>query len=203
VRLADFPLLGDGRAPGDALARVAELEAEFSRTIAPAMRADDAGPPAEKLFRFAEELGQQAERFAGLEHWREVESAYIRPRLEHLLAHISLHLVGKVRNDWAAWKESYAPAMEALLVAIGDRHRAGAQVQSDRIAERLDPLLPESLRRESLSRKTLAMLAGLPGTSCVLVGMRRGEYVEDVLGLMRRDLPPVSPERFARFQGRD
>jgi hypothetical protein len=29
--------------------------------------------------------------------------------------------------------------------------------------------------------------------------MRRSEYVEDVLGLMRRELPPVGPERFARF----
>ena len=48
----------------------------------------------------------------------------------------------------------------------------------------LDPLLPESRRKESLSRKALWILTSTPGVTCVLNGMRSPAYVDDSLAIM-------------------
>ncbi|MEK7268434.1 MAG: hypothetical protein AAB093_03435, partial [Nitrospirota bacterium] len=47
-----------------------------------------------------------------------------------------------------------------------------------------DPLLPESRRNESLSRKALWVLAGTPGVTSVLNGMRTPAYVDNSLGIL-------------------
>lgn len=49
----------------------------------------------------------------------------------------------------------------------------------------VDPFLPPAFRTESLSRKSLAILTNTKGVTCVLSGMRREPYVEDLLGALR------------------
>jgi len=61
---------------------------------------------------------------------------------------------------------------------------ADTPVRSPEIHTRLDPFLPPAYRKESLSRKALAVLANTPGVTCVLNGMRQQGYVEDSLGAM-------------------
>jgi hypothetical protein len=53
----------------------------------------------------------------------------------------------------------------------------------------LDPLLPENRRGEPLARKALWLAAGTPGVGAVLNGMRRPEYVEDALEVLRWPAP--------------
>ena len=48
----------------------------------------------------------------------------------------------------------------------------------------LDPLVPESRRNESLSRKALWVPASTPGVTSVLNGMRSPAYVDDSLAVM-------------------
>jgi hypothetical protein len=199
TRLADFPLRCATTTVDDAAARVAALEAELDATVDAAGGGEAGGLSAAQAFRWGAELGGNARRFSGLEHWREFEASYMRPRLDHLLRHFSLHLVGRARSAWAAWTARYVPAMEELLQAIGDEHRRVAQATSDAVSSRLDPLLPTALRGEPLSRKALAVLAGTPGVSCVLVGMRREEYVDDVTTLLARTTVPVPADLYARF----
>jgi aryl-alcohol dehydrogenase-like predicted oxidoreductase len=65
------------------------------------------------------------------------------------------------------------------------------------VSETIDPLLPEERRRESLSRKALWTVASTPGVTCVLVGMRRADYVDDALGVL--PWPPLAdPPRVYR-----
>ena len=189
VRLSEFPLRGCGVDAASAARRVHQLEEEYRERIAPALEGEDLAP-ADRFFAWGAELGASAGRFSGVEHWRQVEEEFIRPRLAHLLSHVSLHLVGKVRNDWAAWKDRYAPAIEDLLAAVGDRYRSPAQRESADLTSRLDPHLPAAMRRETLSRKAIACLAWTPGVTSVLTGMRRKDYVDDALGVL--DLPKVA-----------
>jgi len=53
----------------------------------------------------------------------------------------------------------------------------------------VDPLLPEGRRGETLSRKAIWIAASTPGVTSVLVGMRRPEYVDDVLAVI--EWPPL------------
>lgn len=56
-----------------------------------------------------------------------------------------------------------------------------------------------NVHRESLSQMAIRVLLSLPGLSCVLVGMRRPEYVEDLVDLP--SAPPVAgPEILKAFK---
>ena len=62
---------------------------------------------------------------------------------------------------------------------------ADTPVRSPDVHARIDPFIPPAYRAESLSRKTLAVLANTKGVTCVLNGMRRRNYVDDSLGVLR------------------
>lgn len=192
VRLADFPGRMGGMPVEQAAARVQVLEAEFVETIAPALELPAGGP--RDLFHWGKELEANAHRFADALHWRQVEHDYVRPRLEHALAHVPLHLVGRARNDWAGWVERYRPAIDELVGAVGDLHGPPAQARSESIGRRLDPHLPPHWRGERLSRKAIAALSGARGVTSVLVGMRRPEYVVDAMRAMAQDPPALARE---------
>jgi len=57
------------------------------------------------------------------------------------------------------------------------------------VSDAIDPLLPGERRGESLSRKALWVLAGTPGVTSILVGMRQPSYVQDAMGILA--WPPV------------
>jgi aryl-alcohol dehydrogenase-like predicted oxidoreductase len=86
--------------------------------------------------------------------------------------------------------------LEGRLVRLSDLSPAARAV-----AEHLDPLLPESLRGATLSRKAIAVLLSTPGISTVLVGMRRPAWVDDTMGAL--DLPAVPDPLsiYRRFAG--
>jgi hypothetical protein len=62
---------------------------------------------------------------------------------------------------------------------------ADTPVRSPEVHARIDPFLPPAYRAESLSRKALAVLTNTKGVTCVLNGMRRRNYVDDSLGVLR------------------
>jgi uncharacterized protein len=62
---------------------------------------------------------------------------------------------------------------------------ADTPVRSPDVHARIDPFFPPAYRAESLSRKALAVLANTKGVTCVLNGMRRRNYVDDSLGVLR------------------
>jgi hypothetical protein len=71
---------------------------------------------------------------------------------------------------------------------------------STAISGAIDPSLPASWRGESLSRKAIGIVAGTPGVSTVLVGMRRQPYVKDALGILARPPLSCSLEIYRRLQ---
>jgi hypothetical protein len=58
------------------------------------------------------------------------------------------------------------------------------------VVEAIDPLFPEERRGDTLSRKAIWTVASTRGVTCVLVGMRRPEYVKDALRVL--PWPPLS-----------
>jgi aryl-alcohol dehydrogenase-like predicted oxidoreductase len=186
VRLADFPDPEGAQPIAAAAHAVTALEDEFATTIAPSFDKSDAS----SLFAWGNELLANADRFDDILHWRQVEADYIRPRVDHVTRHVSLHLVGKVRNDWADWLARYQPALETLLRAIEAEALPAARERSSSIHRQVERLMPQAWRGRSLSQMALGLLLGTPGVTCVLVGMRREAWVEDAL----RSLELAPPE---------
>ena len=179
VRVRDWPARAERLTLADAAAAVSELEDEFARTVAPAL---EAAPGSPELFAWGRELPANAGRITGALHWRHVETEMVRPRLEHAIAHVGLHLVGRVRNDWSAWVPRYREAVERLLGAMADLHREEAQSQADEIRA------SSKLGSGDIARSAIGALLAWPGVTSVAVGMREEGWVREALAALEH--PP-------------
>ena len=87
-----------------------------------------------------------------------------------------------------------------LLKAIRIECSRNSHAASHQVANKLEAFLPEALRKESLSRKSLAVVANTPGVTCVLNGMRHPDYVEDALGVLSFPKFKGTSELYKKFQ---
>jgi uncharacterized protein YyaL (SSP411 family)/aryl-alcohol dehydrogenase-like predicted oxidoreductase len=188
VRLADVTVPD---APDlQAQARVvAEHEQEFRRTIASQLRTAEGSVPPEDLFRWAEDLQGIEGQVRGEEHWEQIESQRILPRLVQVLQVLDRSVTGPLSRTWHAWRAEYLPELHKLLEACRRLAAQRSRESSGRVAAAIDARLPAERRAESLSRKAIWVAASTPGVTSVLVGMRRPEYVTDALAVL--EWPPL------------
>ncbi|MEE8240423.1 MAG: hypothetical protein V3R16_04075, partial [Nitrospirales bacterium] len=73
----------------------------------------------------------------------------------------------------------YLPELLTFLKGMRGEAAEESKARAASIAAHLDPLLPETRRNQSLSRKALWVLASTAGVACVLNGARTPAYVED------------------------
>ncbi|HET8647787.1 MAG TPA: hypothetical protein VFO85_19975, partial [Vicinamibacteria bacterium] len=163
---------------------VAAQELEFRRTIGSRLRAAEGSIPPEQLFRWADDLGGVAQHVRSLEHWDQLESQRILPRLVQVLQALDQGLTGEAGEAWQAWRSAYLPELQKLLAA---HRRRAAEISRERtgaIGGVLAAVLPPERVGESLSRKAVWVAASAPGVTSVLVGMRQPEYVDDALAVL-------------------
>ena len=185
VRLADVPTAGGEETPlDDQLAILAALESEYRREIAARLQVPEGATPPDQFFRWSADLRGAADHVRGLEHWAQIESHRIVPRLTQAVQALDQALTGPMAERWREWRSRYLPELRTLLAAIRARAAARSRAVSDAVSDVLDPLLPAERRGETLSRKALWVVASTPGASAVLVGMRTPAYVDDALGIL-------------------
>jgi len=185
LRLADLPEAEPAATLDEGLRTVSRLEDEFRREIAP--RAGVAGPGSEveDPFQWGHLLGQLAPQLRGLPHWEHLEDAVIAPRLGMALRSLDSRIPEGSGEEWHGWRGRYLAALGALLQDLRAEATRRSRSRFAPITTLLDPLMPAERRREGLARKALWTLASTPGVSAVLVGMRRRQYVDDALGVLR------------------
>ena len=82
------------------------------------------------------------------------------------------------------WRDRYLPELLRLLRELRREATLKSREKTSAIMKVIDPLLPESRRHQSLSRKALWVLTSTPGVTCVLNGMRTPAYVQDSLEVL-------------------
>jgi uncharacterized protein YyaL (SSP411 family)/aryl-alcohol dehydrogenase-like predicted oxidoreductase len=184
IRLADVAVDDDAIDFDEQLQRVAGLEKAFREAIAPQIEVRGGDVDPSDFFRWAEQLSAARSRIGSLDQWAQVVGQ-ITARVRHIGTLLEQHLEGEVASHWTTWREQYFPELERLMRELRRQAAVYASAQSAAISGAIDPLLPESRRHESLSRKALWIAASTPGVTCVLTGMRRVEYVEDALRIMQ------------------
>ncbi len=171
---------------------VAGLEQEYRRDFVPRIQRAGQGLPPEDYFGWADELAKVRSRVQSVEHWEQIEGQMIAPHLHQVLRALSQHLTGEVGDRWQAWRDRYLPELLTLLKEMRREATVKSRETTEAISKRIDPLLPASRRKETLSRKALWVLASTPGVTCTLNGMRTSAYVEDSLAILRWEpLPNV------------
>ena len=189
LRLADLPLEDAPIDVARQLDAVGTIEQEYRDSIAPTVQYDGQGLAPAEFFNWSQELHTLRPKVQGLEHWEHIEHQMIAPRVNQVLQTLSHQLTGALSERWEAWRDRYIPELLALLRGLRREATERSRVRTAGVARTIDPLLPESRRAESLSRKALWILTGTPGVTCVLNGMRTPQYVDDALAVLRWGAP--------------
>ncbi|MCC6142117.1 MAG: DUF255 domain-containing protein [Nitrospira sp.] len=195
LRLADFPLEDQPVDFASQRTRVAELEDEYRRTIAPSVPQSGQGTAPADFFNWAQELGRVRPQLQGLEHWEQIEHQMIAPHVNQVLQALSRTLSGTAAEQWEAWRDRYVPELLTLLRGLRREATERSRRRTAAVAAALDSVLPHVRRSESLSRKALWVVASTPGVTSVLNGMRTPAYVEDSVGILH--WPALDPVRQA------
>jgi aryl-alcohol dehydrogenase-like predicted oxidoreductase len=182
IRLADPPVPEAAMTLAQAVTHLEDLEEEYRRDIAPA-----GGNPegaADHLFELVAQVAALPGPIDDLARWRQIEGQYVIPRVNQIVAAIARSVLPGARERWSAWWARFLPALQDLLREIGRGAAREARRRAQAIGAALDRALPEGRRSESLSRKALWVVASTPAVSCVLVGMRRPDYVRDAMEIL-------------------
>lgn len=178
VRLADAPAHPDRNTEEelqDAFTRAVELEATYpGRELVPA------GEVA-----WAHTLKKHIDGLLELDTWTFTLRWRIRPRLDAALAKLSAN------PSTAAWARDYAEAATGLFAAFTAVLESDQAVRARRLAGAMDEAATAFRTSGSLTRRAVRAYLSFPGVTAVLAGMRRPEYVAD---LLRAD-EPIGPEQ--------
>jgi hypothetical protein len=183
-RLAELPSEPQRVDFEDQRKKVAALEQEYRHSIASAVQYSGQGMAPGEFFNWAEELARVKPQVQGIEHWEQIEHQMIAPHVNQVISALTQQLTGEAAERWERWRTRYVPELLALLAELRREATERSRTKAATLTTKLNPLLPESKRKESLSRKVLWILTSTPGVTCVLNGMRSVPYVRDSMGVL-------------------
>ncbi|MGZ3689427.1 MAG: aldo/keto reductase, partial [Bdellovibrionota bacterium] len=178
LRLADFPERNQAEVLGrlkDTLTQAMGIERHYpGEEIVPSAK-----------IAWGHILKQNFERLSELDQWRQILANQARPTLRRAFA--------ELEPRYAKWCADYRVASENLFQAFTHFLEWQAGAESRRILDALlrgAPVLATA--PATLSQQAIRVYHAL-GVDCVLVGMRKRAYVEDMLGALR-GAPRLSEE---------
>ncbi len=133
-------------------------------------------------------LMEKWETFESLARWQALQSQYFLPRIKEVLQFLATQ--EDMPPETPGWISSHLKKVEAVFAAIESIYRAARGRRSAAVGEMVSGLNKDWASAGTLSRTALRAVRSAPGVTSVLVGMRRPEYVEDVLAEISR--PAVS-----------
>lgn len=193
IRLADFPHADEPAAERDierAISEIEGLEDEFRRDHVRLLSDDEEEIDALKEFlAVGSILREHWREFGTIEVFNHALSGTFSPRLGYVAKAVRLKGIPAEQE----WFELYAERARGALRLVASRYAAIAQERTDDLRERLATTLGVRLEG-SFSSVALRALLGVPGVSSVLVGMRRVEYVNDVVAALTAET--IASERW-------
>lgn len=131
--------------------------------------------------------------FSSYENWREFKTGNFQPRIQGVMDFLEPY--GSQNEDVSKWMASHRKRLEEAFKAVDSIYVGEASRRVDRIRRALAAADLAWAAEGTLSQKALRVIRSTLGVSCVLVGMRREEYVADVLTELGR---PVGQD--SRFE---
>ena len=166
---------------------LADSEKVFISRILPDLGVDsNLGARIQAQLLAADALRQAWRSFSGYDHWRQVRDDHLLPRIRGVLKFLDAHAAGSL--ELSAWRDAYTGALDAVFESLGGVHAQAAARRTAQIKSALAAAVPDWAGEAPLSRLAVRALRSTEGISCVLVGMRRTEYVDDMLAELKTSI---------------
>jgi hypothetical protein len=122
--------------------------------------------------------------FGSYENWRQVETGNLRPRIQGVMDFLQPY----VNQDQkiSKWMSSHRERIEDAFEGVASIYAEKASRRVDAIRRVMAAADPAWAVNGTLSQKAVRAIRSTLAVSCVLVGMRREDYVFDVLTELRR-----------------
>jgi aryl-alcohol dehydrogenase-like predicted oxidoreductase len=120
------------------------------------------------------------------ERWRQIKTGNLQPRIQGVMDFLEPY--ANQNEDILNWMASHRQKIEEAFEAVASLYAGEAAHQVDRIRRAVAAADRDWAEDGTLSQKALRAIRSTPQVSCTLVGMRRAEYVSDVLAELSRPL---------------
>jgi len=121
--------------------------------------------------------------FGSYQNWLDIRARYLLPRLQSGLHFLYNWQISP--PEASEWIKAYVDRVEIVFAAVDAFYRELAHNLAGNIQKKVAEIDPE-WAGEKLSQTAVRVLRSTAGVSCVLVGMRRRPYVDDVLAELGR-----------------
>ncbi|MEJ2429327.1 MAG: aldo/keto reductase [Deltaproteobacteria bacterium] len=129
-------------------------------------------------------MKQHWQSFGTYERWQELQEYYFFPRIKGVFDFLKQQRV--LAEEISSWVDSHQEKVEALLEAVGSSYREEAAKRCAQLKKQLSSVDMDWAQATTLSQMAIGALRSTAGITTVLVGMRREDYVEDVLEELAR-----------------
>jgi aryl-alcohol dehydrogenase-like predicted oxidoreductase len=134
--------------------------------------------------------------FGSYERWRQVTSSFFKPRIQGVMDFLKPY--AKDSTDVSDWMTAHTVQLDTTLKAVGSIYGEAAMRQIRKIHRLIVSADTHWAEGKTLSQRAIRAIRSTKGVSCVLVGMRREDYVTDVLTELQR--PVAQKERLGAWQ---
>ena len=170
------------------LERLSALESGFSSKLIDRMPPEISRETLLKVFSLTKELKEALVYYKSWEHWDHVKNNVIIPQTISYLEYI--HSKMSTDTEWFKWMQNYNTALNDFLDTVTKYFENHANKRSKNINKKLDSQVETLKKSKTLSQKALRLITSVSGVSCVLLGMRKVEYVEDALKALKESKIP-------------
>lgn len=165
-----------------------KLEGRFKVELLPKAPSEIPKKNLQNVFSISQQLSNALGAFQNWEHWDHVKQNILFPQSFSYLSYLNQKL--NKEPVWSEWSESYSNTLYQFLDTVTKHYENQAQPRSKNISDNLDKLDSGLQSSETLSQKSLRVLASVEGIHSVLLGMRKVPYVEDAHAALKEPLVP-------------
>lgn len=171
----------------DAIRAVSQSEKRFQAKLLPGLNLNI--PLASRVkdqLAIGDILKHHWRNFGSFERWRETKTGHILARVRGVMNFLEPHQPNI--EGLGEWMDSHKECLNIALRAVESIYSESAAVESRRLGRLVSAADPDWAEAPTLSQKAIRAIRTTEGISSVLVGMRREDYVTDVISELARPM---------------
>ncbi|MEO8210094.1 MAG: aldo/keto reductase [bacterium] len=133
-----------------------------------------------KLLSFGNLVEENWKFFGSIEHFNDVVSQLLAPKIDLLINFFDEKINNENIKDFFG---RYIKECYKLLNFVSNYYKLRADKRSNFINSMINKDLDPKFKNLTLSQKAILLLNSVEGVSCVLIGMRKEKYVNDILNI--------------------